>query len=107
MKLKTGDNVRIMTGKDRGKAGKVVQVFPRLSRVVVEGLNLRKRHLRGTRRGEKGQLIEFAAPLASSNVMLVCPKCGKPTRVGAKFVHEPTGKDKKLRVCKKCRETIG
>lgn len=106
MKLKTGDNVKVTTGKDRGKTGKITQVFPALRRVVVEGLNLRKRHLRPTRRGERGQLIEFAAPLAVANVMPLCPKCGAPTRLGVKRVEEPTGRAKKLRVCKKCKQTI-
>ncbi|MBI4133306.1 50S ribosomal protein L24 [Candidatus Uhrbacteria bacterium] len=106
MKIKTGDTVKITHGKDRGKTGKITQVFPQALRVVVEGLNLRKRHLRPTRRGERGQLVEFAAPLVASNVRVICSKCGAPTRLGTKIVEEPTGRTKKLRVCKKCKQTI-
>lgn len=105
MKLKTGDKVLIRRGRDRGKSGKITQLFPGRGLVVLEGLNIRKRHLRPERRGERGQLIEFAAPLAAANVAWVCPICEKPSRMGRKVVTEPTGKKKKLRVCKKCGET--
>lgn len=105
MKLKTGDKVLIRRGRDRGKSGKIVQLFPGRGLVVLEGLNMRKRHLRPQKQGERGQLIEFAAPLAAANVAWVCPACDKPTRIGRKTVTEPTGKTKKLRVCKKCGET--
>ncbi|MDP3985636.1 MAG: 50S ribosomal protein L24 [bacterium] len=107
MKLKTGDNVAIIAGKDRGKTGKVLQVFPKMERIVVEGVNTRKRHIRSRGSQEKGQVIEFSAPLAASNVQLVCPKCGKRTRVGVQSVTEPNGKIKKMRVCKQCKEMIG
>lgn len=95
-----------MAGKDRGKTGKILQVFSSLEKVVVEGVNVTKRHLRPTKSGEKGQVVEYSAPISAANVALLCPKCGKPTRVGSKTVTEPTGKVKKLRVCKKCHETI-
>ena len=107
MKLRTGDNVIVTAGRDRGKTGKIIQVFPDALRVVVEGVNTRKRHLRPQRSGEQGQVVEFSAPLALANVAYLCPKCGKATRVGVQLVTEPTGKVKKLRVCKKCKETIG
>lgn len=106
MRLKTGDNVKVTTGKNRGKTGKITQIFREAGRVVVDGVNVAKRHLRPQKRGEKGQLVEFFAPISVANVMLVCPKCGKPTRANLKTVVEPTGKEKKLRVCKKCHETI-
>lgn len=82
MNIKTGDNVKVIAGKDKGKTGKVLQVFPTRERVVVEGVNLAIKHLRPRREGESGQRVEFPAPLHVSNVMLVCPKSGKPTRVG-------------------------
>lgn len=96
MKLKTGDNVRVSAGKDKGKQGKVLQVFPSLDRVVVEGVNVRTRHLRGNRAaGGKGQKIAFPAPLHASNVMLV-GKAGTG-RVGYKFL-DKDGARSKVRV---------
>lgn len=106
MRLKTGDMVKILAGGDRGKTGKIIQVFAKAGRVVVEGINKRTRHLRPQKKGERGEKIEFSAPLDSSNVMLICGKCGKMTRMHFKTVTEPTGKGKKLRVCKKCGETL-
>jgi len=106
MKLKVGDNVKVIAGRDKGKTGKITQVFNALERVVVDGVNKRTRHLRPQKRGEKGERIEFFAPFAISNIMLICPKCGKHGRVGKKMVESPSGKAKKLRVCKKCNETI-
>ncbi len=101
MRIKTNDKVKIVAGKDRGKEGKVIQVFSKEGKIVVEGLNLMKKHLRPRQRGEKGQIIELAAPLAVSNVMLICEKCGKPTRIGYK-----TEGESKKRTCKKCKESI-
>ncbi|TAK03297.1 50S ribosomal protein L24 [Patescibacteria group bacterium] len=97
MKLKTTDIVRVIAGKDKGKQGKVLQVFPSLNRVVVEGVNLATRHLRGNRAsGGKGQKIQFPSPLHASNVMVV-GKGGKTGRVGYKFL-ETAGKRTKVRV---------
>jgi len=101
MKIKTGDKVTIILGKDRGKSGKIIQVFSKENKVVVEGLNKIKKHLRTNRRGEKGQIIELSAPISASNVMLVCPKCTKESRTGYKI----EGKTKQ-RICKKCKEII-
>jgi len=109
MKIKTNDQVKIIAGKDKGKTGKVMQVFPRLERASVEGLNLLVKHLRPSKRDEKGQRVEFPAPLNMSNLMLVCPKCGKPTRVGYEMKTIGTGaeaKQKKMRLCKKCHNII-
>lgn len=101
MKIKTGDKVRVMTGASKGKEGKVTQVFPDLQRVIVEGLNVRTRHLKG--RGDKaGQKIEYAAPMHASNVQLV-GKDGKAGRVGYKFL-DKDGKKVKVRVLKKARK---
>jgi large subunit ribosomal protein L24 len=108
MKIKKNDNVMILAGKDKGKTGKVLQVFPEKQRASIEGLNLLIKHLRPRREGEKGQRIEFPSPLNMSNVMLVCTKCGKPTRVSYKIseVAGSNGKKTKVRVCKKCKQVI-
>lgn len=82
MKIKKGDKVQIMRGKDKGKTGTVVRVLKDDNKVVVDGLNIRFRHLRPKRANEKGQRVEFSAPLPASNVMVVCPDKHKPTRVG-------------------------
>ena len=86
----------IVTGKDKGKKGKVLEAFPLRSRVVVEGANIRKRHVRARRTGTKGQTVEFAAPIHVSNVMIADPKSGKPSRVGTKEVG-----GKRVRIAKK------
>jgi len=101
MKIKSNDKVRIIKGKDRNKEGKVIQVFPVSGKVVVEGLNLMKKHLRTRKQGEKGQVIELSAPLRIENVLLICPKCNRTTRVGYKLES-----DVKKRVCRKCNEFI-
>jgi large subunit ribosomal protein L24 len=100
LKIKTGDNVRLLTGKDKGKQGKVLQVFPKLNRVVVEGLNLATRHLRSRRRGEAGQKITFPAPLHLSNVQLISPKSGNSGRVGWKTI-DRDGKKAAVRVIRR------
>lgn len=105
MKIKVGDKVQILSGKDKGKSGKVVQVFVAENRLVVEGLNLLVKHQRARRQGEKGQRIQFPAPLNSSNVALVCPKCNKAARVGWQ-INQVEGKKKKQRVCRACQELI-
>lgn len=106
MHLKKGDNVKVIAGKDRGKSGKITQSFPNLDKVVVEGANVMKKHLRVRRQGDKGQIVEFSSPLTASNVMLICPKCGKPVRIGYKVLTLDGGKTKKVRTCKKCKEAI-
>lgn len=101
MKIKTNDKVRIISGKDSGKEGKIIQVFPEKERVVVEGANIIKKHMKPKRGGDKGQIIELSGPIHMSKVMLVCPKCGKETRVGYKIEA-----GKKMRKCNKCGEII-
>lgn len=102
MKLKKDDTVQVIMGKDRGKKGRVLQVFPKAERLLVEGVNYRKVHRRPTRDNPKGGIVQMEGPLSSSNVMLVCPRCGKPTRIGASFLADGT----KQRICKKCREIL-
>lgn len=106
MKIKTNDKVKVLKGKDRGKTGKVLQVFVSLNKAVVEGLNLTVKHQRPKRQGEKGQKIQFPAPIHISNVALICAKCGKETRVGYRFSKVEGKKPIKYRICKKCNETI-
>lgn len=96
MKIKTGDKVRILSGKDKGKEGAVLQVFPVLERIVVEGINVMTRHLRG-RSDRPGQKIQFPSPLHVSNVKLISAKSGKMGRVGYKMI-EKDGESKKIRV---------
>lgn len=106
MKLKKGDNVKVMVGKDKGKSGKIIQAFPNIRKVVVEGVNITTKHMRVRKEGEKGQKLQFAGPIAASNVMLICPKCAKPTRVGTKLMKGEGSDKKKARMCRKCKEVI-
>ncbi len=101
MKIKKGDTVKVLTGKDRGKTGKVIKVYPKKGKVTVEGVNVYKKHTRPRRRGEKGEIVSVVRPMDASNVILVCPKCNKPTRSGCRFEG-----NKKVRYCKKCNAEI-
>ncbi len=96
MKLKKGDNVIIITGKDKGKTGKILVAFPRINRVVVEGANIAKVSEKSRTKGKPGQIVERAMPINASNVMVVDPKTGTRTRVGIKRID-----DKNVRVTKK------
>ena len=107
MKIKKGDKIKVLAGKDKGKTGKVLQIFPNKKRASVEGLNILIKHMRSNKQGEKGQRIEFPAPFDMSNMVLICPKCGKTARVGYKIVKLEDGKkNKKYRECKKCKQII-
>jgi len=101
MKIKNNDTILVISGKDRGKKGKVIKSIPKERRIVVEGINLMKKHIRPRKEGEKGHVVEIAASLNVSNVKLICPKCKEATRVGYKVVGE-----NKFRVCKKCGQEI-
>ena len=102
MKIRKNDQVSVMTGKDRGKKGRVLQVFPEKGRILVEAVNYRKVHRRPTRDNPKGGIVQMEGPLSLSNVELVCPRCGRAVRVGYTFLADGT----KQRICKKCRELI-
>lgn len=102
MKIRKNDNVAVVSGKDRGKKGRVLQVFPDAGRILVEGVNYRKVHRRPSQDNPKGGIIQMEGSLAISNCMLVCPRCGKPTRLGHTFLADGT----KQRACKKCREIL-
>lgn len=100
--FKKGETVMIISGKDRGKKGKILQVMSREGKVVVEGLNLLVKNVRPRKQGEKGQIVRFNAPINASNVLLFCSKCGKGRRVG--YLVQRDGK--KSRVCKKCKQSF-
>jgi large subunit ribosomal protein L24 len=101
MKIKKGDQVLIIKGKDRGRVGKVIKALPKENRVVIEGLNLVKKHIKPRREGEKGKIIEIPRPIPVNNVKLICPHCSKATRIGYKFEGQ-----EKYRYCKKCQKLI-
>jgi large subunit ribosomal protein L24 len=105
VKIKRGDTVKVISGRDKGTEGEVIRVLPRESKVIVQGVNLRKKHQRQIQAGGRTMnpgIIQFEAPLAISNVMLVCPKCGETTRVG---IRREEGEV--IRFCKKCDAEIG
>ncbi len=95
--VKKGDKVMVITGKDTGKTGKVLEVQPKTNKVVVEGVGIVKRHAKPTKKMSKGGIIEQESAIHASNVMYYCPKCKKPVRTGMKIEG-----DKRIRVCKKC-----
>lgn len=101
MKIRKNDNVKVMAGKDSGKTGKVLRVVGKDGKVLVEGINMYKRHIKKMA-GHEGTIIDMAKPVNISNVELICPACKKPTRVGFKTV----GKEK-IRICKKCQKEVG
>lgn len=101
MKIIKGDNVKVLAGKDRGKTGVVSAAFPMTGKIAVEGVNKFKKNAKPKRQGEKGQLVEVSRPMLASKVMLICPSCKEPTRVGGR-----TEGSRKVRYCKKCKSTI-
>ncbi len=102
LKVKKGDIVKVIAGNDRGKRGEVMRVFPQEQRVIVKGVNIITKHQRPTARQREGGIIEREAPIHLSNVLVICPVCDRPTRVG--FTFTETGE--KLRVCKQCGESF-
>jgi large subunit ribosomal protein L24 len=115
MKIKKGDNVLIIAGKDKGRTGKIMKALPKELKILVEGINLKKKHVRPKKEGEKGQVVEIPAPLDISNVKIICKNCGKATRIGYKTVPTESRildgkaigkKDVKNRICKKCKQII-
>ena len=100
MKIKKGDKVIIIKGKDGGNSGKVINVLIKDNKIMVEGLNLMKKNIKAKKQGEKGQIISMPAPLNVSNVKLICGSCGKPTRIGYRLTSLT-----KERICKLCKAT--
>ena len=101
--IRKNDTVVVITGKDRDKRGRVLKVVPATNRLIVEGVNIIKRHTKpNPQRSIKGGLVEREAPLHASNVQLVCPECSKPTRIGRKIL----GDGRKVRICRKCEGVV-
>ena len=101
MNIKRDDKVVVLSGKDKGKQGKILTADPKAAKVIVEGVNVATKHQKPRKQGEEGGIIKVETPIYASKVQLVCPKCGKATRVGHKIVD-----GKKVRVCKKCGAEI-
>jgi large subunit ribosomal protein L24 len=102
LSIKKNDNVLVVTGKEKGKKGRVIFVDPARDKILIERINIIKRHMKPSKKYAQGGIIEKEAPLNISNVMLVCSKCGKPTRIGNTVLSD----GKKVRTCKKCKEVI-
>jgi large subunit ribosomal protein L24 len=99
MKIKKNDMVMIIAGNDKGKTGKILKVFPKSNKVIIEGINMRKRHTKPTQKNPQGGILEKEAPINASNVMMLDPKTNEPTRLGAQIIlDEKTGKKKSVRV---------
>ena len=101
MRIKKGDTVQVLSGNDKGKTGEVLEVIPKADKIVVKGVNVKKKHIKPRKQGEEGGIITVEVAMTSSKVHVVCSKCGKATRVG--YSEE---KGVKIRVCKKCGAKI-
>ena len=97
MRIKKGDNVQVLSGNDKGKTGEVLEVIPKEDKIIVKGVNIRKKHVKARRRGDESGIIPVECAIPSSKVNVVCSKCGKATKVGYSVE-----KDQKVRICKKC-----
>ncbi len=97
MRIKKGDNVQVLSGNDKGKTGEILEIDPKANKVVVKGVNVRKKHVKARKQGDESGILSIECAIPASKVNVVCPKCGKATRVG--YSEE---KDKKVRICKKC-----
>ncbi|MEJ2719911.1 MAG: 50S ribosomal protein L24 [bacterium] len=102
MSIIKNDTVKVVSGNHKGKVGKVLKVYPKTNRIIVEKVHLVKRHQRRKSQTEQGGILEMEAPIHVSNVMLICPKCSKPTRTGVGLL----ANGKKVRVCKSCNEML-
>ena len=100
--IKKGDNVIIVSGNDKGETGKVLEVSPSEGKVIVEGRNIKTKHVKPRAMGEQGGIVKAEGAIYACKVMVVCPKCNKPTRVAHKFVDADKKQDKKIRICKHC-----
>ena len=103
IRIRKGDTVRIIAGKDKGKSGKVLEVNPRAGRILIEKLNIIKRHMKPSQKNRQGGIIDREAPLQVSNVMVVCENCGKASRMGMRRLED----GEKMRYCKKCGDIMG
>lgn len=101
MKIKKGDTIKVLKGKDKGKIGKIEKLYPKLRSVLIEGINQYKRHIKARTKGQKSEIVTITKPVSISNVALVCPKCSKTTRIGWSVQ-----KGEKVRICRKCHKAI-
>lgn len=101
MKVKKGDTVLIISGKDKGRTAKILRSLPKERMILVEGMNLKSKHVKPKKQGEKGQVVKVSLPVDVSNTKFLCPKCGKASRLGYKMEG-----DKKFRICKKCKSEV-
>lgn len=101
MKIKKGDTIYVLAGKDKGRTGKVVKIYPKSEKVLIENINMYKKHMQKSEQMPKGGVVDVARPLNVSNVMTMCQKCKKPTRIGYLLNDK-----KKIRICKKCNKEI-
>lgn len=101
MKLKKGDNIIIISGKDKNKKAKIFRVFPNENKIIAEGINIKKKHQRPKKQGEKGRRLEIPAPFNISKAMIICGSCSKPTRIGYKLIDK-----NKIRICGKCKAEL-
>jgi large subunit ribosomal protein L24 len=102
LRIRKDDNVEVITGKDKGKKGKVIAVFPKQVKALVEGINFVKKHMRKTQQDQKGGIVQKEVPIHLSNLMLVCKRCNKSVKFGASLLKDGS----KMRVCKSCGEVI-
>ena len=101
-KIRRNDTVQVIAGKDRGKKGKILQLFPKDNRAIVEGINLVKKHQRKTQQNQQGGITQIPLPIHLANLMIICKNCNKPTRAGFTTLKDGT----KSRICRKCKEPI-
>lgn len=97
MRIKKGDNVQVLSGNDKGKTGEILEIIPKEDKVIVKGVNIRKKHVKARKQGEESGIISVECAIPSAKVNVICPKCGKVTKVGYNVEN-----DKKERICKKC-----
>ena len=97
MKIKKGDTVQVLSGNDKGKTGEVLEVIPKTEKVIVKGVNIRKKHVKARKQGEESGILSIECAIGSSKVNVLCPKCNKPARIGYEVE-----KDEKVRVCRRC-----
>lgn len=102
MKIKKGDTVKVLLGKDKGRTGKVQKILLKEEKLTIEGINIYKKHVKPQKEGQKGGIVEIARPMPISKIALVCPACSKTTRVG----YQVDKDGKKMRICKKCQGLI-
>lgn len=101
MKIKKGDTVQVLSGNDKGKTGEVLEVIPKTAKLIVKGINIRKKHIKPKKQGDEGGIVPMEMNIHSSKVNVVCPKCNKVTRIGLS-----KEKNEKIRICKKCGAKI-